>query len=1259
MVQLDIAEGEKFSVVFNKEEEKISVFREGIEEPVVVQKTRKNFRPYLHPVKAPDGEGVLTQYSPGHHTHQTGIYWGFTRVNGRDYFHNPGGDYWQRQSARVVKAAGDTVRWGTVYNLLDQEGNAILTETQHWAMTQREGKFVLDLEWTGEAKKDITVGEYDYGGLFLRMPWHEGVEGEVTNAAGQQNQEAEGQRSIWVDVGMEIEGREDYGHVAIFDHPDNAGAPLPWRVDGQMGVGPARARMGDWHIKRGETETIQHEIVVYTGQRNDIELTNMWEQYTGQSAQYAQTVLWEQAQQEGRQAEFLAPELAAKNMTLPEGFEVNAWAGDSLVTQPMAFAWDDKGRLWVAENRDYESRQTGFSGSGGESRIIILEDTDRDGEADKRKIFIEGIPFPSALEVGFGGVFVGAPPHLLFIPDRDGDDKADPDDIEIRLTGWGIRDRHEVINSFHWGPDGWLYGLEGFATSSKIHKPAEDARLYEPGEPFPEDILEGKGTEMNGGVWRYHPVKDRFEVVAHGFSNPWGIDYNAKGEMFITACVIPHMFEVIQGGYYQRQGGQHFNPYVYSDIETIVDHRHRSAHGGARIYQSDAFPKKHQGRLFMANIHEHAVLSDKLTRKGSGYVASHGEDFMKANNAQFVGFSMEVGPGGNLYTLDWHDGDICGKEVLDANTGRIFRVTPTESNAENWDGRYADLGAMSDIQLAELQERNSNWHARRARVILQHRATQQSISKQAQAKLWDLYQNHPNIDYRLRGMWGLHVAGLLAEKDLAKALQDRNEFIRGWAITLLTEDKDPSEAALNRFTRMARSDQSPFVRKQLASALQRMDDEARWNIIEELIQHPEDADDHNIPKMIWFGLEPLVGQQPQKAMQLAPHSEIPLVTNHMARRTVDAEALQTLVASIGENSSNPQVQLHLLEGMQDGLEGQNEHTAPPNWDSVYQQLRQDDNERVRAIARRLAQRFGDVGATQQSFALVTDGSAQLENRRRALQTLADQQYPKLVEQIPTLLEEPGLRSTAIRAIAEYDREPLGNLLIERYDAFSEADKTAAIQTLASRPTYGWILTQALKKGTIPKNDVPPYIARQLKRVVGSGFMEVWGQPIAQDEEQVETKTAQYKQLLTEKALGNADISDGKLVFENTCAPCHKMFGEGGEVGPDLTGSNRTSVDYILFHVLRPDAVVQDAYKMVVVNMRDGRTYTGTLVGKNEQQITMQLVSREPVVLNKSEIESRENTDVSMMPPHLLDNLDEEEVINLVSYLRDAGQEDGE
>jgi putative membrane-bound dehydrogenase-like protein len=1244
----------------------ISILREGEQVPILTQNARSDHRPYLHPIVAPDGNGNVTEYSPGHHPHQTGLYWGFTRVNGesveeetlkkwfyrpdkpedvakaigRDFFHHPGAEYWRLQSATVTTASGEEVGWQTVYDMLDATGAAILTETQTWTMRVEDERYVLDLEWSGEAHTRFTVNEFDYGGLFLRMPWHEGVRGEAVNAARQRDQQAEGQRAMWLDVGMQVEGRDDLAHIAIFDHPTNGGYPTPWRVDGQLGVGPVRARLGDWTIEEGSSELVRHRLIVYTGDLNDLELTEEWQDYSGS---YYTAALWGLAQEEGRSEKFLSPNEAAESMTLMDGFAVNAWASEPMITQPMAFAWDDRGRMWVAENRDYESRGRGFSNSG-DSRILILEDSDGDGTADSRKVFAEGISFPSALAVGFGGVFVGAPPNLLFIPDRDGDDRGDMDDLEILLTGWGIRDRHETVNSFHWGPDGWLYGLEGFATPSKIRKPKDGGRLYGHGEPFPEDLLEADGVDINGGVWRYHPLKQRFEVVGHGFSNPWGIDYDAKGQLFISACVIPHAFHVVPGGIYHRQGGQHFNPYVYSDIRTIVDHRHRSAHGGARVYLSDAFPEEHHGRLFMANIHEHAVLTDTLEPQGSGFVARHGDEFLLANNAQWVGFSMEIGPAGDVYVLDWHDASICGDDVLHKDTGRIFRVVPTESLAEQWPDRYDDVGEMSSERLVELQLSKSAWHARRARVVLQERAAEGELEPSVHERLRDIFRSNPDTDLRLRAMWALHITGGFVPEQLSEALADRDPHVRAWAIQMLCEDLAPPAATLETFARMARSDDSAVVRLYLAAALQRLDHEARWPIAEALIARAEDAEDHNIPKMLWFAVEPLVAENPGRALELARLSEMPMLVEYVGRRLVDAGELEPLVTSLEDRSD---MRAGLLSGMQAGLEGQFDVSPPGNWEPVYTALRKDPA--VADIALEISQQFGGIEAAVQFMATLTDESAPTEARLGALRGLAGQQRQELVELLPELLDDPAMRIGVIRAIAAFDEEDLGSMLLRRYDDFEKDEKLEVVQTLASRPIYGRVLVYALENERIPKRDVPAYAARQMRRVVGSGFLEVWG-PLSKVSSEKAAAIASYKQLLSDEKIASADLGKGRESFGELCGKCHQLYGEGGILGPDITGSNRTQLDYLLTNIVDPSGDVQDDYRMVMVTTRDGRTYVGNVATESERALTLRVVGQDSVVIAKSDIQSREQSDLSIMPEGLLDAFSENEVVDLVGYL---------
>jgi putative membrane-bound dehydrogenase-like protein len=1240
--------GLQLRVIQNQTTETISIFRGDEKTPILVQNAKATFRPYLHPIIAPDGKGVLTEYSPGHHKHQTGIYWGYTRVNGRDYFHHPDGNYWKRISAKVLEGKGDNVKWQTVYDLLDSTGKAVLTETQNWSMRQKGGSYLLDLEWNGEAQTDVTIGKYDYGGLFVRMPWKEGIKGEVVNAARQRNEKAEGQAAMWVDIGMQVEGRTNLAHIAILDHPDNKGYPQTWRVDSQLGAGPARARKADWHIKKGDTEVIKHELVIYTGSLNDVQLNKTFGEFIGNNGTYNTAALWAIAQKEGKEAKFLSAQEAVAAMTIKEGFTVNAWASEPMMTQPMAFCWDDRGRMWITENKDYESRGKGFSNSG-DSRILILEDTDHDGVADSKKVFMEGIAFPSALAVGFDGVFIGAPPNLLFVPDKNKDDKADMNDIEVRLTGWGIRDRHETLNSFHWGPDGWLYGLQGFATPSKVGRPKGKGKLYKHNDPFPEDILQGEGTDINGGVWRYHPTKDKFEVVAHGFSNPWGIDYDAKGQLLITACVIPHLWHVIPGGIYHRQGGQHFNPYVYTDIKTIADHSHRSAHGGARVYLSDAFPESERGKIFMANIHEHGVLSDVLVPKGSGFVGKHGDDFMMANNAQWVGFSMEVGPEGGLYVLDWHDADICGSDVLNSETGRIFRIMPNVSQASNWDGRYADLDKMSDVQLAELQLSKSEWHARRARIILQDRASKGTITKLAYDKLVNIYLTDSHPDFRLRAMWSLQVSNGFDDKALNEALSDKDQYVRAWAIQFLCEENPASPTAIAKFEKMANEDTSPVVRLYLASALQRLNPEQRWKIGELLLSHQEDIADHNLPKMIWYGIEPLIKSDPARALRLAAKSKIPLVANFIARRVVDADALESLITMIGNLPTN---QIAMLEGMRDGLEGRTDSKTPAGWNVVYAKLKQTRG-KVGQLSTEIAQHFGDTEVAKNYMITLKNSTAPAEQRKKALQALASQQRPELVKELPGLLNEAQLRLDIIRSVAAYDHEPLGKLLLEKYPSFTQKEKAETIQTLSSRPKYGWLLTQAIANKTVAKKEIPTYVARQLRRVVGSGFVEVWGpiDHIAFDEKAYK----KYRALLTDRVVASANPVNGRLIFKNTCGPCHKMYGEGGIIGPELTGSNRANLDYLLGNILDPSGEIQDDYKMVVVTTRDGRTYVGNVAKETERQVTLRVVGQDAVILNKSDIQTRETMPTSLMPSGLLEALSDKQVIDLVAFMRTTKQ----
>jgi putative membrane-bound dehydrogenase-like protein len=596
-------------------------------------------------------------------------------------------------------------------------------------------------------------------------------------------------------------------------------------------------------------------------------------------------------------APFLTPTEAVAKMAIPDGFEVSVFASEPDIAEPIAFCFDDRGRLWVAENFNYQTRRQHTDDHV--SRIQILEDSDGDGVFDKKTTFTDSLTFTSGLACGFGGVFVGSPPHLTFIPDRDGDDRPDGPP-EVLLDGWGINDRHETLNSFIWGPDGWLYGCHGVFTHSNVGKPG---------------VQDEDRQFIDGGIWRYHPTRRTFEIFARGLSNPWGFDFDNHGQGFATCCVIPHLFHVVQGGVYHKQSRPHVNPFIYDDIKTIRDHTHLSAHGGARFYLADAFPQTYHNRLFMCNIHEHAVLTDVMEPQGSSFIGKHGDDFMPTNDLAWVGFSVEIGPEGGVYILDWHDQDVCGNAVKFPNSGRVYRIMPKDAKP----APRPDLGAMTDTELVELQWHANDWYVRQARTALQSRAASGVLDRsQVHTQLTEMFASAADTPKRLRAMWALYVTDGLTTQRLQELLHHDNEHVRAWAIQFLCDvsnvnafqpelARQPStslisDTVLERFAAMADGDPSQIVRLYLASAVQRLPFDQRWSILEGLVSHAEDIPDNNLPRMYWFGLEPMVPEYPREALQLAIAGRIPHLQESVARRIATGNADHATI-SAAENQA--------------------------------------------------------------------------------------------------------------------------------------------------------------------------------------------------------------------------------------------------------------------------------------------------------------------------------------------------------------------
>lgn len=596
---------------------------------------------------------------------------------------------------------------------------------------------------------------------------------------------------------------------------------------------------------------------------------------------------------------------AAKAMNLPKGFKVTLAAAEPDVVRPISFTIDARGRLWVVEGHTYP---TPAPEGEGRDRILIFEDTNGDGTLDARKVFMENLNLVSGIEVGMGGVWLGAAPYLLFIPaDLQNDKPLGPP--QKLLDGWGTQDTHEVLNNLRWGPDGWLYGVHGVFTHSNVGKT---------GAPNSER------TKINAGVWRYHPTEHKFEVFAEGTSNPWGIDFNDWGHPFITVCVIPHMYHVIQGARYQRQAGKSFNPYTYDEIKTIADHKHyvgergphagnfRSAsaggghaHAGAMIYLGgDTWPKEYRNTIFMNNINGAKLNNDQLTRKGSGYVASHRKDFLAMNDAWSQWLNMKYDQNGSVYAIDWYDKNQChstNPDVHDKTMGRIFKISNDNDKFVK-----VDLWKATETELVNYHLNKNEFYVRQARTILQERGGNPIVN----SALKDILNKNPDITRKLRALWTLQVIEGISEKELRDLLHHSDENIRSWAIQFLAEKKSVSDETLAALESLAKIDKSALVRLYLTSGIMRLEPSKRWNVLESLSQNETDASDHNMPLMLWYAAEPLAELDPTKAIVLAEKSKIPKMLNYMIQRVGAIQnekaktALKALSIRLGHSHEN-------------------------------------------------------------------------------------------------------------------------------------------------------------------------------------------------------------------------------------------------------------------------------------------------------------------------------------------------------------------
>ena len=954
-------------------------------------------------------------------------------------------------------------------------------------------------------------------------------------------------------------------------------------------------------------------------------------------------------------------EESAKAFSLPEGTKVKVWASEPMVQNPIGMAWDKHGRMWVAENYTYGSRKIRFDLSLRD-RVIVLSDTDGDGQADTRKGFTDKVQMLTSMEVGQGGVWLMCPPKLLFIPDRDGDLVPDGEP-EVMLDGFDVArgNYHNFANGLRWGPDGWLYGRCGHSCPGRIGVPGTPDELRYP---------------IDGGIWRYHPQRKVVEVLAHGTVNPWGHDWDKHGELFFINTVIGHMWHLIPGAHYRESGsGASQNPLIYERMPQHADHFHYDtnlawhksrygaaddfggghAHVGMTIYQADHFPVEWRNRLLTWNQHGRRLNRERLKREGSGYVGKHETDVFENSNEWFRGMEVSVGPDGAIYGLDWSDTGECHDHTgVHRTSGRIYKFF-YEKNP------VADLSLMENgfDDLETIIRHPNVWYFRQFLKNL-------SVSNLTEREKYSMIRicelnfagRHPT-PIRLRAMWILHSL----HKTISESwLSDPDEHIRAWVIRLMMDDQPIdtlfgtrkkalpkiSPELMQKLVQQAQTDPSGLVRLTLASTLQRLPVQFRGDLAKALAFRSEDKNDHNLPLVVWAGIAPLVELDPEKLMDVARNTEWSNLRTWIARAITERSkenpvAFNTLLELLGDQ---PDQADSLLAGIERAVLGIKGFEQPAKWSEISSKLQGNPN------ALKLSVLFGSEDAIGQMEKLIMNRDAGTEVRKQTMTILIDSNSPNLKSISERLLQESEMNILGARGLSKFVDNRTGEMLVSSLQAFDGEERDEVVEILCGRINWADTLLSGIENGQVSKSLISPYHALQIKSLKNEKLDErldqCWG-VIRTSPEYLSKRKGELKKELNSEAVSKADLKKGSLLYDQQCAGCHQLYGRGGKLGPDLTGSGRSNIDYLLENIVDPNSAVSADYRMNILSLKDGRVLSGMIAGQDRNSLTLRMPGSETVV-SKADIKKRETLENSIMPAGLLDNLKQEERRDLIAYL---------
>ncbi len=950
----------------------------------------------------------------------------------------------------------------------------------------------------------------------------------------------------------------------------------------------------------------------------------------------------------------LSPAEAIAKMTVPEGFTVELVASEPDIVNPVAMTIDERGRFWITESLEYPRRSPG----PGKDQVKILEDTDADGKADKFSVFMEGLNIPSGIAVGHGGVWIANSPDILFVQDTDGDGKADTS--EVVVTGFGRDDTHELPNSLTWGPDGWLYGLNGVFNPAHV--------VYGPQNP---NFKEGqKPWDFTCAMFRIHPKTREFQVFCEGTSNPWGIAFNDEGEAFISACVIDHLWHLTETGYYHRQGGP-YPPFTWK-IESIVSHKHqKAAYCGIHWYDSDAYPEQYRKKLYMGNIHGSCINSDSIERFESTYKASPEPDLLSANDAWFMPVVQKTGPDGCLYILDWYDRYHCYQDAnrdpagIDRLKGRLYRLRYKDTPR----AKAEDMAKLDDQELVTRLGSGNGYQRDIAQRLLRERLLNDGDHKALIEHLTQAIA-FPGPVGRDQGVFGVLISINSPETQMLLKTNG-DDFYKSWAVRSAGDQKSLSDEAAEQIFAL-RNDPLPQVRLQVAIAAAKQESIPTIPTLVAVLAQA--GDDPLVPRIVWQNLHPLLEKQtaefvaevlklraadsgsfPKPVIELLPRAADRILSTSKPDTLAVAELVKLLLSSEATDESADRCLQLLTARIRSG-----EITGEALFN-----IQKELEESLSASMKNPLTRASTISAVELAASLkmknAINAASQLSSQANdesiklrminALVTAGDDSGLIFAESLLYSSRSSSVVRQAVQAIGRVGSMKSTEILIRHLPKLAADAQPAAVEALTDREESAMELLGLVKEKSIPANLINANQAHKMLSLKSPRLSDYvakhWGiVRTERDPARIELIARMRNELRT----SNGDAVAGRVVFKKLCAQCHKIYGEGAEVGPDITRNGRASFEQLLSNVFDPSLVIGSAYQGMTVVTKDGKAISGLPVEDSAQRVVLKVQGDKQEIIARADIDEVVPSKLSLMPEGIEKQLRPQELHDLFAFI---------